>query len=121
MPPPPRPGPFVRPNISVIMEALRDVTFPISKRDIMDGLSEEDTIVMGGRNVELRLLVRDLNDDHFESADEFREALELTYGDRTEPRVEAMILPMPPTGFPEDMPMGAPGREDQPGLPEDNA
>jgi hypothetical protein len=119
-PHPPRPAGFVRPNVGAIEEALRDFTFPISKREMMEQLTEEDTVILEGRNVDLRTLVRDLNDDYFESADEFHEALETTYGERAQD-AEAIVLPMPPTGFPEDMPPGAAGRSDQPALPEDNA
>jgi hypothetical protein len=86
----------------------------------MAELTDEDTVIVGGRNVDLRTLVRDLNDDYFESADEFHEALETTYGERAD-GAEAMVVPMPPSGFPEEMPEGAPGRSDQPALPEDNA
>lgn len=119
MPRPPNPGGFVRPNVTIIEEALRDVTFPISKRELMDRISDGRTVVLNGRNVDLRTLVRDLNDDFFESDQEFREVLEIAYADID--RLEADDLPMPPTGFPETMRRGAPGRSDQPSIPEDNA
>lgn len=77
---PPLPGPFVEPNVTPIEEAVRAVTFPISKRDMLDHFTDEDTVVMNGRNVELRSLVKDLPDDFFESASEFRAALEDVYG-----------------------------------------
>lgn len=120
---PPPPGPVVQPNVTAIENALRNITFPISKREMLDEIGEEETIILGGRNVELRTLVRDLNDDFFDTEDEFRTALEVTYGERiaSGERVEAIDLPMPPTGFPEEMPRGAPGASDQPALPDDNA
>lgn len=118
-PPPPAPGPFVQPNLAAIEEAVRDVTFPISKRELMERIPEDETVVMEGRNVDLRTLVRDLNDDFFESEDEFRARLEDAYGDRAD-GAEAQILPFPPTGFPESMPLKQPGATDQPALPDDN-
>lgn len=117
---PPAPGGFVQPNVSAIENALRDITFPISKRDMMDQINEEDTIVLGGRNIDLRTLVRDLNDDYFDSEDEFREALETSFGESAN-EAEAIIIPAPPSGFPEEMPMHAPGASDQPAIPPDNA
>ena len=119
-PPPPAPGPFVQPNLTAIEEAVRDVTFPISKRELMERIDEDETIVIEGRNVELRTLVRDLRDDFFESEDEFRTRLEEAYGDRAD-GAEAQVLPFPPTGFPEAMPLGEAGASDQPALPDDNA
>jgi hypothetical protein len=117
---PPRPGRFVQPNVSAIENALRDITFPISKRDMLDQIGDEDTVIVGNRNVDLHTLVRDLNDDFFATEDEFRIALEDTYGERVD-GAEVLIPPMPPTGFAEEMPLGAPGASDQPALPEDNA
>lgn len=119
MPHPPAPGGFVAPNVNLIEEAVRDVTFPISKRELIERIDEDRTVILNGRNVDLRTLVRDLNDDFFESDQEFRDVLLHAYSDLE--RAEAMDLPMPPTGFPETMPRGAPGRSDQPALPEDNA
>jgi hypothetical protein len=114
---PPAPGSIVQPNVSAIENALRDITFPISKKDMIDQIADEDTIVLAGRNVELRQLVRDLPDDFFESEDEFREHLESAMLEGA----EAITVPSPPTGFPEEMPLQAPGASDQPALPEDNA
>lgn len=117
---PPAPGPLVEPNVNAIENALRDITFPISKRDMLDQIEEGDTIVLGGRNVELRTLVRDLNDDFFESEDEFREELQDKLAHEAD-SAESLDLPAPPAGFPEEMPLDAPGASDQPALPPDNA
>jgi hypothetical protein len=119
-PAPPAPSSLVQPNLTAIEDALRDITFPISKRDMLDQIDDEETVVLGGRNADLRTLVRDLNDDYFETEDEFRGALEAAYGDRGD-GAEAILLPTPPTGFPADLPLTEPGAIDQPGLPEDNA
>lgn len=105
---PPPPGPFVEPNLAQVEEALRVVTFPISKRDMLDQIGEEDTIVVNGRNVDLRTFVKDLDDDLFEDEAEFREAVERNY---------AALLDDPPEL------VGAPrGREESPGpeLPPDD-
>lgn len=67
-------------DLSAVEEAVDRFTFPISKRDMMDGIADDETLLMDGRNVELRTLVRDLNDDFFESEDEFREALRTHFG-----------------------------------------
>lgn len=117
---PPAPGPFVRPNLGAIEEALRPITFPISKRDILDQLSDEESVVLDGRNRDLRTLVKDLHDDYFESEDEFRTALENEYG-VLGGQAEAIVLDAPPTGFPEDVRWREEGGADQPALPDDNA
>lgn len=98
---PPAPGGFVLPNVNAIEDALRTVTFPISKHELLDEIDEGETVVMEGRNVELRELVRDLHDDVFESEDEFRTRLEDEYGHRA-------------SG--ESLPLDAPRASDQPAL-----
>lgn len=110
----------MQPNLVAIEDALRDVTFPIGKRELMDQLDDERTVIVGGRNVDLRTLVRDLPDDYFESEEEFRGLLEDAYG-MSGDGAETIIVPAPPTGFPEEMPLQAPGASDQPAIPEDNA
>ena len=117
---PPVPGPVVQPNLTAIEDMMRDITFPISRRDLIEQISEEDTVILQGRNVELRSLVRQLHDDFFETEDEFRSELETALGERAD-GAEAIMLPFPPTGFPESMPRGAPGASDQPAIPDDNA
>lgn len=118
---PPAPGGFVTPNLSAIEEAIRPVTFPISKRDLLDQLADEDTVVLNGRNLDLRTLVKDLHDDFFDNEDEFRSALESEYGALAGRDAEVLIVDAPPTGFPEDVGLHTPGAEDQPALPRDNA
>ena len=78
-PPPPAPGPVVAPNFLMVEEAVGNVTFPISKRELMEMLGD-GTVLFNGRNVDLHDLIRDLNDDFFESEEEFRSALEMQYG-----------------------------------------
>lgn len=117
---PPPPGDIVQPDLNAIEEALRDVTFPISKRDLLEQIGEDETIVLGGRNVDLRDLVRDLNDDFFDSEDEFRTVLENALGARGD-GAEALVLPAPPTGLPGSREPGARGALDQPALPDDDA
>ncbi len=73
--PPPAPGPLMQPHHAAVEEAVQDVTFPISKRELMQQVADK-TALVNGRNVDMRELVRDLNDDFFESEDEFREALD---------------------------------------------
>lgn len=77
-PRPPPPRGILTPNFLAVEEAVGNVTFPISKRELMDALGD-NTVLLGGRNVDLHDLVRDLNDDYFESEDEFRAALEVQY------------------------------------------
>jgi hypothetical protein len=78
---PPAPGPFVEPNLEAIVRAVDRFTFPMSKRDMLDRIDENETVLLNGRNVELRTLVRDLNDDFFEDEDEFRGALRTQFLD----------------------------------------
>ena len=118
---PPAPGPFVEPNIEAIEEAIRSVTFPISKRDMLDQISEEDTVVLNGRNKDLRTLVKDLPDDFFDDEDEFRRAVEQVYGATLIERPpELLVGDSPPSGFPDSPPPGRGGERDQPHLRDDN-
>lgn len=64
-------------DLTTVERAVDRFTFPISKLDLMEGISDDETFLMDGRNVGLRTLVRDLNDDFFETEDEFREALRI--------------------------------------------
>ena len=92
---PPTPGPFVQPNFLAIMDAV-DVPFPISKRELLDEV-EDDTVLLGGRNVSLHDLIKDIHDDYFESESEFLDALETHYstlGDaESEPESENARIP----------------------------
>lgn len=117
---PPAPGPFVEPNVEAIEEAIRAVTFPISKRDMLDQIADEDTVVMNGRNVDLRTLVKDLPDDFFDNEDEFRRAVEETYGAMLDHPPELLVRNAPPTGYPDAPPPGQGGERDQPHLRDDN-
>lgn len=76
---PPVPGPVVQPNFLSIVEALGDVTFPISKRDLLDQV-RDGTALYAGRNVDLADVVSDLHDDFFDSEEELRSALEQRFG-----------------------------------------
>lgn len=78
-PRPPAPGGVVTPNFLMIEEAVANVTFPISKRDLLEQIGD-GTAIFNGRNVDLHDFIRDLNDDFFETEDEFRSALEVEYG-----------------------------------------
>lgn len=98
--PPPPPGPFVEPNLAPIEEAVRDITFPISKRDMLDQLREDDTLVLAGRNVDLRTFVKDLPDDFFESEDEFRRTVEEVYAAALDRTPEVLVAPPPPESDP---------------------
>lgn len=75
---PPPPGPTVRPNFLAIMEAISDITFPISKRDLLDQLGD-DTVLFQGTNFSLHDLVKDIHDDQFATDAEFLDALENLY------------------------------------------
>lgn len=77
---PPAPGGPLLPNFLTVEEALSEVTFPISKRELMREV-EDATALFQGRNVDLRVLIRDLADDYFDSEDELHEALEHQYGE----------------------------------------
>ena len=76
---PPTPGPIVQPNFLSVEEAVGDITFPISKRDLLEQLSDDASAIVAGRNVDLHEMIKDLHDDFFHSEDEFREALERQY------------------------------------------
>lgn len=78
-PHPPSTGGIVAPNFLSVEEAVGNVTFPISKRDLLDQVGDA-TVLLNGRNVDLHDLVRDLNDDFFESEEAFHDALEIEYG-----------------------------------------
>lgn len=96
--PPPPPGPMVTPNFLMVEEAVGNVTFPISKRELMEQLGDGTTL-FNGRNVDLHDLVRDLNDDFFESEDEFRSALEREYAGLLSSGGDEVVEPTPtPTG-----------------------
>ena len=118
---PPAPGGFVTPNLSAIEDAIRPVTFPISKRDLLDQLADEDTVMLNGRNLDLRTLVKDLQDDYFDDEDEFRSALESEYGAIARREAEALPPDTPPTGFPDEVRGREAGGADKPSLPDDNA
>lgn len=79
-PHPPAPGGIVHPNYLSIEEALGNVTFPISKQDLMAQLEGGVSALLNGRNVDLRELVRDLNDDFFDNEEELHDAMEREYG-----------------------------------------
>lgn len=72
---PPLPGTFTAPNLLAIEEAVAQITFPISKRELVAEV-EGKTVFFGGRNVDLQELIRDLNDDYFESEEEFHSVLQ---------------------------------------------
>lgn len=78
-PRPPPPGPFVAPNFLPIEEAVAGVTFPVSKRELLEMVAD-GTVIFNGRNVDLQEIIADLNDDFFEDEEEFRVALENKYG-----------------------------------------
>lgn len=72
---PPPPGTFTAPNLLAIEEAVGHVAFPISKKEL---IAEVDgrTVFFAGRNVDLTDLIRDLNDDYFDSEAEFQTVLQ---------------------------------------------
>lgn len=76
---PPVPGPVVQPNFLSIEEALGDITFPISKRDLLDQI-QDGTAIYAGRNVDLSDIVSDLHDDFFEREEDLHAALESRFG-----------------------------------------
>ena len=92
---PPTPGPFVQPNFAPVMEAVGTVTFPISKRELLDQVGD-DTVLLQGRNVALHDLIKDIHDDHFASESEFLDALENEYT-RPEDEADAVLPPTPPS------------------------
>lgn len=75
---PPSPGGIVQPNFHGVEEIIGNVTFPISKKDLLDQVGDA-TAVVHGRNVDLHEFIKDLRDDFFENEDEFRAALESQY------------------------------------------
>jgi len=72
---PPMPGPIVQPNLLAVMEAVSSVTFPISKRELIERVGE-GTVLFGGRNVDLHDLIKEVHDDYFDNEEELREAIE---------------------------------------------
>lgn len=88
----------MKPNFVSIEEALARVAFPISKRDLMEQLDDSATALYRGRNLELRTLVRDLDDDFFDSEEELHGALERQYGTQDDDEEHAGVLPTGPTG-----------------------
>lgn len=92
---PPLPGPIVQPNFLAVMEAMHSVSFPISKRELIDQVGD-GTVVFQGRNVDLHELIKDVHDDYFESEEELRSALERSYGAHEEPEAESGVLPSGP-------------------------
>lgn len=113
---PPAPGPFVEPNLEAIEEAIRAITFPISKRDMLDQIADEDTVVLNGRNLDLRTLVKDIPDDFFDDENEFRRAVEQTYGGLLDSAPDIMLSDSPPAGDPDAPPIGRGGERDRPFL-----
>lgn len=116
-PRPPAPGPLVSPNFLAIEEAVANVTFPISKRELMDQMGD-GTAIFNGSNVDLHDLIRDLNDDFFESEDEFRVALEMEYagilrGAEETEDVPAALPTGPQTTWQADVGPGAAGGSDE--------
>ena len=81
------------PNFLAVEEAVGNITFPISKRELMDTLGD-GTVLFEGKNVDLHDLVRDLNDDYFESEGEFRTALEMQYGNLLRDDADADPMPL---------------------------
>jgi len=110
-PPPPTPGPILTPNFLAVEEALGTITFPISRRDLLDVLLAEDespTALLNGRNVDLADLVAELNEDFFDTEDDFRSALETRFarGEEADPEP----LPTgPPSGWQADVGPGVSG------------
>lgn len=91
------PGPVVQPNFLAVMEAVGNLPFPISKRELLE-LVGDNTVVFQGQNVELHELIKDIYDDGFESEDELREALERHYAPVEGEATELGRLPMGPEG-----------------------
>lgn len=75
---PPLPGPIVRPNLLPLMEALAAVEFPITKDRLMSEV-EDLTVMIAGRTVDLRDIIREVHDDAFATEDELATALENIY------------------------------------------
>lgn len=89
---PPLPGPVVQPNFLAVMEAVGDVTFPISKRELIEQVGD-GTVILSGRNVELHDLIKDIHDDFFDNESEFLGALERHYARPDGSESEGGILP----------------------------
>lgn len=115
---PPPPGPFVQPNLNAIEEALHTIAFPISKRDLLDQISDEDSVVFHGHNVDLHTLVKDLHDDFFETEAEFQAVLEQEYGREADEDTEAVVGDAPTLESREEARWRAAGGADQPVIPE---
>jgi hypothetical protein len=78
-PHPPVPGPIVEPNLGAIEEAFKEINFPISKKDLLESTAEGATVLVDGKNVDLRDLLLDVHDDFFDSEEELHAALERLY------------------------------------------
>jgi hypothetical protein len=89
---PPAPGPIVTPNFLAVMEAVGEVTFPISKRELIEQIGD-GTVVFLGRNRDLHDIIKDVHDDYFESEEELRSALERHYATSGEGETEGGVLP----------------------------
>lgn len=81
---PPAPGPIVSPNYLSLAEAVGDITFPISKRELVERVGD-GTALFQGRNVDLSEVLGDLDDDYFDSEEELQGALERRYGALDDP------------------------------------
>ena len=92
---PPTPGPFVQPNFLAVMEAVGDVAFPISKRELIEQVGD-DTVLFQGRNVALHDLIKDIHDDYFDSEDELLAAMETEYARPDEAEADGGVLPAGP-------------------------
>lgn len=83
---PPTPGRFTEPNFLAIEEAVARATFPISKIELMREV-DGATVLVNGSNRDLRELVKDLHDDHFDNIEEFHAALEAAFSDEFDTEV----------------------------------
>ena len=90
---PPVPGPILTPNFLAVMEAVGEVTFPISKRELVDQI-DGGTVLFQGRNVDLHEMLKDIHDDFFDNEAELLAALERQYGPTDE--VDGGVLPTGP-------------------------
>ena len=107
---PPPPGDILTPNFLAIEEALGNVTFPITKRDLLDQVSEGSALV-GGQNVDLEDIVAKLPADYFETEEDLRSSLEEVYGLAEDPDPEP--LPSgPKSGWQADVGPGNSGDKD---------
>lgn len=82
----------MRPNLLPVEEALADVTFPISRKDLLDQVEDGSTALVDGRNVALRDLIHEVHDDFFETEDELLAALETAYAGREEHQEVAPVV-----------------------------